>query len=567
MLSRFFARDPAPPAWGRDTYRRNGSCGPIGIHPFSADDSVERMRTMNDSPSKPTPVAIVGAGPVGLSMALALARQGVRTTLLERKQTTSSASKAPGIHVRTREIFRQWQVEDRFLAAGELRQLVTLHSVEKGRGPLASFDFTELEAEADLPGLLILAQSETERLLLEALSESGLCDIRFGAEVFGLEQSTSRVALTYRRDGGEHSVDSAYVVGCDGANSFVREALGLPFAGTTYSLRPMLADVKITDDRDHVPDPRVSAGGRDFAFAVRLRPEHWRLVHLSRTAGESDEVPHEEVLGRVSHLLGSGPAEVIWASRFRIHVRSSPRFRLGRVMLAGDAAHVHSPASGFGMNGGIQDAHNLAWKLAYALSGGDADRLLDSYEVERRAVVVEDISRYTDRLTTIFMKSPAIARRAAWLFVRSMLRIPPFRRRSLRRTTMIDLDYPASPLLNRGDRAAGLRLPNALLHSPDGRPTRLYDILPGAPVMLHLAGSREGESDLPVREVIRIGNGGYGEPAGILRGLLGGEPGWILVRPDAHIAWARQNLNDIDEAVRLALGLQRTPSSTTIDNP
>ncbi|CAN5782619.1 monooxygenase [soil metagenome] len=499
-------------------------------------------------------VAIVGAGPVGLSMALGLARQGIRTTLLERKETTSSTSKAPGIHVRTREIFRQWQVEDRFMEAGELRQLVTLHSVEKGRRPLATLDFSVLNREADRPGLLILEQRETERLLLKAVMDSTLCSIRFGAEVVGLEQNSTHVSLTYRRNGGEHRVEAPYVVGCDGASSFVRQALGLPFDGTTYTLRPMLADVRITDRRDNLPDPRVSAGGDDFAFAVRLRPGHWRLVHLSRTESDRDEVSDEEVMGQLVHLLGSGPAEVTWASRFRIHVRSSPRFRVGRVILAGDAAHVHSPASGFGMNGGIQDAHNLAWKLASALSGGDAERLLDSYDVERRAVVVEDTSRYTDRLTRIFIGSPSVVRRMAWLSVRLMQRIPHLRRRSLRRTSMIDLDYPSSPLLKSGDRAAGVRLPNACLISPDGRFIRLYDILPAAPVLLDLAGDREGESDLPIKEVIRIGDGGYVEADGVLRDILGGESGWILVRPDAHIAWARQNLDGIDEAVRLALG-------------
>jgi 2-polyprenyl-6-methoxyphenol hydroxylase-like FAD-dependent oxidoreductase len=520
---------------------------------------------MNITALEATPVAIVGAGPVGLAMALGLARQGVRTTLLERQASTSSTSRAPAIHVRTREVFRQWQVEDRFLAAGRLRQSLTLYPVENGRDPLASFDFGSLEAEADLPGLLILEQSETERLLLEAVMESGLCEIHFGAEVVRLDQDSTRVSLAVRRGDGQQRVHASYVVGCDGAGSFVRQALGLPFDGDTYSLRPMLADVKVEDQRDGLPEPRVSVGGRDFSFAVRLRAGHWRLVHLSREDPGGDEVPEEEVMGRVAHLLGSGPAEVVWASRFRIHVRSSPRFRVGRIMLAGDAAHVHSPASGFGMNGGIQDAHNLAWKLAAALSGGDAERLLDSYDVERRAVVVEDTSRYTDRLTRIFIGSPAFVRRAAWLSVRWLQRIPRFRRRSLRRTSMVDLDYPSSPLLRNGDRAAGMRLPNARIVSPDGAATRLYHILPATPVLLHLAADGRGEADLPPLRVIRIGPGGHRDVDGVLRDLLPGGSGWILVRPDAHIAWARQNLEGIGDAVRLALGWSFLPPSAAAD--
>jgi 2-polyprenyl-6-methoxyphenol hydroxylase-like FAD-dependent oxidoreductase len=508
-----------------------------------------------------TPVAIVGAGPVGLAMALGLARQGVRTTLLERQEATSSTSRAPAIHVRTREIFRQWRIEERFLAAGRLRRLLTLHPVENGGGPLATFDFSSLESEADLPGLLILEQSETERLLLEALLESGLCEIHFGAEVVRLDQNPERVSLAVRRDGVEQNLDASFVVGCDGASSFVRQALGLPFDGTTYSLGPMLADVKVEDQRDSLPEPRVSVGGSDFSFAVRLRAGLWRLVHLAREDANGDEVPDEEVMERVVHLLGSGPAEVVWASRFRIHVRSSPRFRVGRVLLAGDAAHVHSPASGFGMNGGIQDAHNLAWKLAAALAGGDAERLLDSYDVERRAVVVDDISRYTDRLTRIFINSPAFVRRAAWLSVRLLQRIPRLRRRSLRRTSMIDLDYPSSPLLRSGDRAAGVRLPNARLLSADGTSTRLYHILPATAVLLHLVGNGGKEMDLPLLRVIRIGAGGYADLDGVLRDLLPGKSGWILVRPDAHVAWARHSLDGLAEAVRLVLGGGFPPAS------
>jgi hypothetical protein len=259
---------------------------------------------------------------------------------------------------------------------------------------------------------------------------------------------------------------------------------------------------------------------------------------------------------RAGEVLGEGEVEVVWASRFQIHKRSSPRFRVGRVLLAGDAAHVHSPAGGLGLNAGVQDAHNLAWKLAHALRGGDLERLLNSYEVERQAVVVESVSRYTDLVTRIFLQTPVFVREGAFSLLRWVLKIPYLRRLSLRRATMIDLDYPASPLLDSQERAAGVRLPNPALRSPDGSDIRLYDLLPNGPVLLDVTGDRDFHGDLLLEEIIRIGPGEYLDPTGLLRGLLGQKDGWILVRPDCHVAWARDRLDGIGDAVRRALGMR-----------
>jgi 2-polyprenyl-6-methoxyphenol hydroxylase-like FAD-dependent oxidoreductase len=517
--------------------------------------TAREIEPRNDSGSV-APVVIVGAGPVGLSMALGLARQGVRSILVEKKPTTSSTSKAPGIHVRTLEVFTHWGIAERIRAEGVFRQPLTLHPVGRWRRPLATIDFSEIADEADRPGLLLLEQGETERLLLEAVRGSGMCDVRFGAEAVELQPDDRGVTLTVASDGREEAIRGAFLVGCDGAGSFVREALGLPFPGHTYSLRPMLADVLVDDWRDDLPQPRVWSGRSGFAFAARLRPGLWRIVRIERAEPRKEEVPDEEVAEWVDLLLGEGPAEVVWASRFQVHVRSSPRFRVGRAVLAGDAAHVHSPASGFGMNGGIQDAHNLAWKLAYALRGGDTDRLLDSYDAERRAVVVETTSRHTDRLTRIFMDSPAPVRAAAWVLFRALLRVAAFRRVNLRRLTMIDLDYPPSPLLRRWNRAAGIRLPNPMLKAPDGRAVRLYDLLPNGPTILEVAESGRSDDDVPLETTIRIGPGGYEEPTGSLRDLLGRRDGWILVRPDAHVAWARPSRRGMERAIRRALGVR-----------
>lgn len=483
----------------------------------------------------PYDVAIVGGGPVGLSLALGLARHGVRSVLLERKEGTSRWSKAPGIHVRTREVFRQWGVEDLFLEAGTLLRKVRIHSPESRL--LASIDFSVLDAEADRPGLLVLEQARTEKLLLDAVRETGLCDLRFATEAVVLEQHDGGVRLSCRHDGAHSTVDAGFVVGCDGAGSFTRKALGLSFDGFTYAVRPMLADVRIDDRRDELGWPRIWNGHGGLTAAIRLETGLWRLIRLERGEPDADAtVPETEISEHVRSTLGAGPFTTEWASRFRIHLRSAPTFRIGRVLLAGDAAHIHSPAGGLGMNAGIQDAHNLAWKLAAAIRGGDTDALLDSYDVERRSVTVEEVSSYADYATRIFLQSPPALRAPAFLILRLLLAVAPIRKAMLRRLSMIALGYGPSPLLRPEAKAVGRRLPNPLLHSAGGTMIRLYDLVPNEAFLIHVA-----DADEPIRpldgHVIRIGSGAYQEPSDMLRKMIDGHDGWILVRPDLHIAW------------------------------
>lgn len=501
-----------------------------------------------------TPVAIVGAGPVGLSLALGLARQGVRSVVVERKARTSERSKAPAIQQRTREVFRQWGVEDRFVAAGTLRTTLALHSAASAPRSLATFDYADLSEEAHRPGVLLLEQAETERLLLEAVRETGLCEVRFGAEAVGLQQGPEGAELAYRQDGAQHRLQAAFVAGCDGAGSFVRDALGLSFDGFTYSIRPMLADVRIDDERDALEWPRVCNGSGGLSAAIRLSGGLWRIIRLERgDPDKDDEVPEEEIGERVAETLGDGPFSTEWANRFRIHLRSAPRFCVGRVILAGDAAHVHSPVGALGMNAGIQDAHNLAWKLATALRGGEVERLLDSYDVERREAVVEGVSTYADVLTRVFLQVPSVVRGAVFLLLRLGLSVAPLRRSMLRRSTMIGFGYGKSPLLDRRDRAAGRRLPNPVLRGPDGNEVRLYDLAPYVPVALRIGKAGEAGTGSSAVHVIRIGPGGFVDRSGMLRELLGGEDGWILVRPDLHVAWARRSRKH-PETIGHALG-------------
>lgn len=549
------------------------------------------------------PVVIVGAGPVGLSLALGLARLGVRSVVLEKNQSTSVQSKAPGIHIRTREIFREWGVEERMLAEGVLRESFELYDAGRESGSFLEIAFDELRDEAERPGLFFLEQGRTEALLLEAVLESGFCDVRFGCEVIGMETEPGPVGhgdgagsngahrhagenqwgeVVYRQNGKEHRVRGRFLVGCDGARSFVRRALGLPFDGQTYSIRPVLADVRIEDARDELPWPRLYNGADGMTAGLQLRPNHWRIIRLeSGDPNRGDEVGDDEIQARVNELFGTGAVERIWASRFRIHLRHAPTFRVDNVILAGDAAHIHSPAGGLGMNTGIQDAHNLAWKLVYSLHGGDTERLLESYDIERREVAVENVSGYADLITRIFLLSPRIVRSLAFLFMRLMIKLPRARRRALTRATMIAWGYPASPLLDENAfsgkaEAVGRRLPNVRLWDATGQEVRLCDTVKGAPMLIVVGRAKHPQAVALCRKLgiptLTIGAeggfvpqdpttvetggidmsldgaavGGDGSIAGgILKMkqadlslLLKSGNGLIFVRPDKHIAWA-----------------------------
>ncbi|MBE3000690.1 FAD-dependent monooxygenase [Nocardiopsis sp. HNM0947] len=516
------------------------------------------------------PVTIIGAGPVGLSLALGLARHGVRSVLLERALGTSERSKAPALHLRTREIMRQWGVERTLREAGTLLEKMPVYTASGRR--MLEFDFTRLAGEAERPGILFLEQGHTERLLLEALRDSGFCDVRFGAEATAVEPGTQSTTVSYTQGGSDHVVRSLFTVGCDGARSMVRTGLGLPFDGATLPVRATLADVHVHDERDSLSWPRNHNGTRSITGAQRLAPGHWRLIRVESATRSADraeargnsktrdeDITEQEVDTWVRDVLGPGPAPVIWASRFQFQQRSSPRYRVGRILLAGDAAHVFPPVMGQGMNAGIQDAHNLAWKLDAALDGGDVESLLASYDQERRHAVGA-VSRYVERRARIGIQAPRAVRSAALTVMRVAMAVPAARNRGLRRLAMLDRGYTRSPLLDPADRAAGVRLPDPVLRDAEGAPLRLHDALPTGAVLLRLGaqGSTAGHA-APTDHVegipiLHIGSDGHDAPSRTLRTLLGAPQGWILVRPDRHVAWAHTTFDNPAPAIRRALG-------------
>ncbi|MBP2320628.1 2-polyprenyl-6-methoxyphenol hydroxylase-like FAD-dependent oxidoreductase [Kibdelosporangium banguiense] len=322
-------------------------------------------------------VLIAGAGPTGLMLAGDLAEAGVQVTVLERRTSESNMTRAFGVHARTLEELDMRGLADKL--PGQTVQRLRL------------FDRVQVDLSV-LPSrfnhLLITPQYEVEKVLLERADRLGV-KIELGAEVVGLTQDKDGVTVEIRDEHGETSTRTGqYLVGADGVHSKVRQLLGLPFPGKAVVKSIMLADVRLTELPEDVL--RVNAVGDGFTFVAPFGDGWYRVFAWDRRHQVDDKAPLEldEIRAVTKRALGTdmGMHDPRWMSRFHSDERQVPKYRVGRVFLAGDAAHCHSPAGGQGMNTGIQDAANLGWKLAAVLHGHARDELLDTYQQERHPV-------------------------------------------------------------------------------------------------------------------------------------------------------------------------------------
>ncbi|MFJ3925446.1 FAD-dependent oxidoreductase [Streptomyces sp. NPDC090022] len=348
-----------------------------------------------------TDVAIVGAGPTGLALAVTLAEAGVDFVLLDRQAEGTNTSRAAVVHARTLEVLDE--LDPSGALAGELtgRGLpVSRFRLRDGARPLASIRFDGLPTAH--PYALMVPQYETEAVLLGRLRALGR-DVHRPYEVGAVTQDADGVTLTTTT--GE-SLRAGYTVGADGMHSRVREAAGIGFTGERYEESFVLADVAM----EWAPGPgevSLTFGAAGLVVVAPLPGGRYRIV------ATVDEAPATPSLAFVQTLLDErapGRATVtslVWSSRFRVHHRVADRYRAGRLLLAGDAAHVHSPAGGQGMNTGIQDGHALGRALARALAEGSADAL-DGYEARRRPVALRVVA-LTHRMTRVAtLRAPAL---------------------------------------------------------------------------------------------------------------------------------------------------------------
>jgi 2-polyprenyl-6-methoxyphenol hydroxylase-like FAD-dependent oxidoreductase len=334
-----------------------------------------------------TDVLIVGAGPTGLMLANQLARRGVRTLCVDRRDGPARETRALGVQARTLEIYSHLGLAERAVALGKRGTGANLWAEGRrtARVPLAD---AGRHASA-YPYILILGQDDNEKLLGGRLRELG-GGVEWNTTLLAVEERGDHVVATLRdRDGGERRVTAAWVAGCDGARSTVRELAGVGFPGAPYDHVFYVADVEAKGAM--VPDEVNVYLWRDgFHLFFPMRgDDHWRVVGiLPKALRHRDGVRFEDVLPSLHQEAGAGLAfdACSWFSTYRIHHRHAARFRAGRCFLLGDAAHVHSPVGAQGMNTGLQDAYNLAWKLALVVQGRAREALLDTYEAERLPV-------------------------------------------------------------------------------------------------------------------------------------------------------------------------------------
>jgi len=355
-----------------------------------------------------THVLIVGAGPTGLMLANQLGRRGVRARIIDRHAGPSLQTRAIGVQARTMEIYSKLGLATRALELGKDGSGANLWAEGRwmARVPLDKAG----KHLTPYPFVLILGQDDNERIMGEKLRDWGL-SVEWNTELVALQQEPGHVTATLKQpDGTTRKVTAAWVAGCDGARSAVRELTGITFPGAPYEHVFFVADTQVTGNM--VPDQiNVYLWRKGFHLFFPFRgKDHWRIVGILPPAlRDKRDVTFEDVAPSLSHEAGDlNFAGCSWFSTYRIHHRSASRFRDRRCFLLGDAAHIHSPVGAQGMNTGLQDSYNLAWKLALVTEGRADAALLDSYEAER-VPVARRLLNTTDRVFRLLVSDNPLA--------------------------------------------------------------------------------------------------------------------------------------------------------------
>ncbi|HEX6124757.1 MAG TPA: FAD-dependent monooxygenase [Pyrinomonadaceae bacterium] len=419
--------------------------------------------------SSKTDVIIIGAGPTGLAMACQLIRYGVDVMIVDRKETTTPYSKAIGVQARTLEIYEQIGLADRLVDLGWKAEGARLIVGGQVRGKI---DFSDIGiGMSPYPFVLLVEQGKHEKLLHDHIRSHGK-EVKWLTELQSFSHDSSGVhAIVKTPEGESETIDAKYLVGCDGAKSPVRHALGLSFEGSTFERMFYVADVELDWELSHDAVTVVLMKNNLLAFFPMTGDRQWRIVgtfpeEFSKDEGEVLYEEIEEQIKRDSEMA-LDITGVNWFSTYKVHTRHVSRFSEGRCFLAGDAAHIHSPAGAQGMNTGIQDGYNLAWKLAMVLRGSCGEKLLESYNEERLANA-ENLLKTTDRFFNLVASPEPILsylRMHVFPYVAgAAFSFDAVRKFVFPRISQIAINYRDSSLSNRSgggdlDVKAGDRLP------------------------------------------------------------------------------------------------------------
>lgn len=495
------------------------------------------------------PVAIIGAGPIGLTTALGLAYYGIPCIIYEDDPTLSSDTKAGTILSRTLEIFRRYGVAD-----DVLRQALRVDEIgeidkrtQKSTFPVL---LDALSLETRYPFVINLPQQDLEPILGAALDRSGLIQIKMQHKLIDFEQDEASVRLRVQTPDGIIEEQAAFVLACDGGRSTVREQLGIVVEGTSLPVKYALVDLKVDLDMENPRDyPYLAYFADPDEWMILVRHPHcWRFLY---PLAEGVEEPSEEELRdkSLSFIGQVANVQVLNRVTYRVHHRVATSWRIGRVFLMGDAAHLITPMWALGLNTGALDASNLPWRLAWFLKGWASEQILDGYEREQQPLAIHGSGEMAEAARySMSMRGDARVAMSDnnWsnAYTRSMLGVK--------------LDVAGTnewSMVTRSTRPAvglGDRLPDYLVHTPDGKQVRIHDLCSGrftalyfsdvrrrpvvpkngSPMLQHYAVSRYDaphDSGLRDRSLLDPGNA-FLERLGISSDTL------VLVRPDEHIA-------------------------------
>lgn len=512
-------------------------------------------------------VLIIGAGPTGLVLAVWLTRLGVRVRIVDKTAEPGTTSRALGVQARTLEFYSQIGLADTIVARG--RKTMAANFWVAGRHAARAV-LGEIGAGlSPFPYMLIFPQDEHEQLLIHRLAEAGV-EVERRTELLGFEETAGGVVARLKRpDGSEDHCEAAYIAGCDGAHSTVREALAIGFPGGTYGHLFYVADVEASGAAMN-RELHVALDRTDFLAVFPLKADgRARLIGTVREdAPRPENLSWDDVSKRVIEWIRIDVTRVNWFSTYRVHHRVADHFRRGRAFLLGDAAHIHSPVGAQGMNTGIGDAVNLAWKLAASLHGRADASLLDSYEPERIAFARRLVAT-TDQAFTGVTSSGAIARllrlHVVPLVIPALFSLTAVRRFMFRTVSQTVINYRGSRLSEgrAGTVHGGDRLPWVKLNA-NGVETDNFAPLTSLAWQVHVYGEAAPEMRaicdqrrlalhiFPWREEM--------SRAGLLRNAV------YLVRPDGYVGLADPGARAATIASYLD-ARHLNPATVTSDDP